>query len=80
MGFRDNAPGPVGEWGPDTRTRDHWEDAARRARTDEHHAHAGPAFLRLYLTAFGVAALLGLIGGVVVVSARLWHVYVWPLW
>lgn len=40
---------------------------------------AGPAFTRLFLWAFAVAAVLGLILGIVWTAAGLWHHHVSPL-
>lgn len=68
-----------GDWfgrGPDRRTRDHW-DAAARVRVDGR--PAGPAFSRMFAKAFVIAALIGLVCGVIGVLAGLWHFHVHPL-
>jgi hypothetical protein len=39
-----------------------------------------PGFRRSYLQAFGIAAALGLLCGLVWTVAGLWHFYVRPLW
>ncbi|MEQ1871108.1 MAG: hypothetical protein ABL961_13920 [Vicinamibacterales bacterium] len=41
---------------------------------------AGPAFTRWFVRAFGIAAALGLLVGLGVVAAGLWHFHVRPLW
>ncbi len=71
---------PKKEWfarGPDKRTREYWDHAAGVLAPPR---RGGPTFSRFYVTAFGVAALLGLICGLVVVLAGLWHFHVHPLW
>ena len=40
---------------------------------------AGPAFSRFYVRAFGIAALIGLLCGLVWTAAGLWHFHVSPL-
>jgi len=82
MSFGDNEREPNREWferGPDKRTREHWDHAARTLADQRHQHPAGSAFSRFYVRAFGIAALIGLLSGVVVIAARLWHFYVSPL-
>jgi len=74
---------PNREWfdgGPNRRTREHWDHAALIAADQRNRQTAAPTFGRFYLRAFGVAAGLGLLVGLAVMAARLWHVYVFPLW
>ena len=71
---------PKKEWfarGPDERTREHSD---YMAGVLEQRRRGGPTFSRLYVTAFGIAGLLGLICGLGVVLAGLWHFHVHPLW
>jgi hypothetical protein len=37
-------------------------------------------FARWYVLAFGIAAAIGLVCGVIAVAAGLWHFHVRPLW
>ena len=80
MSIGDDDGWPKREWyerGPDKRTREHWDHTAG---APTHQRTGGTTFPRLYVKAFGIAALLGLACGVVVVLAGLWHFHVRPLW
>lgn len=74
---------PKKEWferGPDQRTREHWDDAARALGDKRQRSVASPAVSRFYVRAFWIAALIGLICGLVWTAAGLWHFHVHPLW
>ncbi len=55
--------------GRDMRSPDEWEREER----------AGPAFRRQFVRAFAIAAIIGLLIGIVWTVAGLWHFHVSPL-
>jgi hypothetical protein len=57
------------EWGRDIRTVDEIDQEDT----------ASPAFTRLFFQAFAIAAVVGLLLGLVWTIAGLWHVHVSPL-